>query len=127
MRDPMEPGLSREIATAGGFSPETLETLLSVLGADRMQVLFQVSRLEFAHAGTRLNRAVEAQDIVRCREEAHALRGAAGNIGAVNLAEAVSRYEQALHEEVQCPERLKAIHAALLLADEALALFDLGL
>ena len=93
MSAPFKTGRHREVSRAGGFDPETLETLFSVLGADRMRRLFQVSRLEFAEAIDRLNRAFEAQDLERSHDEAHALRGAAANIGAVTLADALANYE----------------------------------
>ena len=121
MDAPFDLGRMRAISRAGGFSLETLETLFSVLGAERMQRLFQVSRLEFAEAAVRLNQAVAAQDLRLCQEEAHGLRGAAANIRAVALADAVANYEMTLRDSVFCPQLLDAIHAAIALADDALA------
>lgn len=114
------------IYRAGGFDPGTLDGLALVLGEDRMQRLFQITRTEFAEAVTRLHQAVAAQDTGQALNEAHALRGAAANIGAITLAEAVNDYESGLRDGVFCPIRLGAIDRAAASADEALATLDRG-
>lgn len=116
----------RAIYRAGGFDPETLDSLALVLGEERMQRLFRITRTEFAEAVTRLGQAVAAQDAGQARNEAHALRGAAANIGAVTLAEAVNDYEAGLRDGVFCPVRLGAIDRAAAIANAALAMLDRG-
>jgi HPt (histidine-containing phosphotransfer) domain-containing protein len=106
---------------AGGFDPETLDGLAKVLGEERMQRLFRITRAEFAEALARLSQAVTAQDLDRTQNEAHALRGAAANIGAIAVADAVARYEQGLRDGAFYPGLLAAIGDALALADAALA------
>lgn len=114
------------IYRAGGFDPATLDGLAEVLGADRMRHLLQITRTEFAEALTRLRRAATAKDLERTRSEAHALRGAAANIGAVTLAGAVERYEGDLRGGIFSPTLFGAIDDAVAVADAALAKLDPG-
>ncbi len=121
---PPSPEETHAIYRTGGFDPQTLDGLAEVLGEDRMQRLFRITRTEFAEALARLSLAVTAQDLDRTLNEAHALRGAAANIGAVTLAEAVERYEGGLRGGMFCPVLLGAIDTAVTVADAALAKLD---
>lgn len=115
-----------DIYRAGGFDPATLRSIAQSLVDDRMRRLFEITRVEFAEAMTRLRAAIAAKDFGRALNEAHALRGAAANIGAVTLADAVSRYEAGLQGETFSPILLGAIDAAVAMADSALAKLDPG-
>lgn len=121
MTQSVAPAHRHEIYRAGGFDPEILDGLAAVLGEVRMQRLFHVTRSEFAQAHARLHAAAVAGDLAAAAIEAHALRGAAANIGAVALADAVAGFEAGLHEEKATTIALTAITAAVATADAALA------
>ncbi len=115
------PGEIHEIYRAGGFDPTILDGIEHLLGQDRMQRLFQITRAEFAEAMTRLRRAAAADDRAQVQSEAHALRGAAANVGAVAVADALARYESDLRDGGSSPTLPSAVSDAVAIADAALA------
>jgi HPt (histidine-containing phosphotransfer) domain-containing protein len=96
-----------------GFDSGVLAGLAAVLGETRMRRLLEITRAEFGEALTRVQAAVADGNIRLALDEAHATRGAAGNVGATRVAAAIEQLETVLRAGGSPAPALAAVTAAV--------------
>ncbi len=110
------------MAAAGQFDPVALERVGRIGGPDLVRRLVATF---LAHAPTRLAAAragAGADDLEAVGRAAHALRGSAGNLGAIALMDAAARLETACRDArgAEVPALLAELESALAGAREHL-------
>jgi HPt (histidine-containing phosphotransfer) domain-containing protein len=78
-----------------------------------MRRLLEITRAEFGEALTRVQAAVADGNIRLALDEAHATRGAAGNVGATRVAAAIEQLETVLRAGGSPAPALAAVTAAV--------------